>query len=105
MIIACLLKYGQFCVHEVEMPSGNSTGRAPSCRDVEAIKKMLKPFVSHAMCFGYAADRKIAATNREALLSDKYQRLFRAGEIVMAMYATCKARARGKGILKNITKP
>ena len=58
-------------------------GRPPSFGDYAAIKRWLDPFITSAQCFGYPADRNLSATDKTLLCSDKYQRLFEEGCLLL----------------------
>lgn len=63
-----------------------AAGRSPSYGELEPIKAWLKPWITSVQCFGYPANRSLSATDKVALCSDKYQKLFEEGYVlVMAL--------------------
>ena len=57
-----------------------AAGRQPSFADVSKIAKWLDDFIKDRHPFNYPTDRAVKAMQKDVLVTDKYQKLFRSGD-------------------------
>ena len=65
----------------------NAAGRASSFSDEGKIVEWLTEHINSSDAFSYTTERKISATNKEILLTPKYQKLFLTGMVLSPTWA------------------